>query len=946
VATAEEISPETGGEERGEGGAVSKGKQRKPRAIKPKPVSFAREVLAVIKRRDVGQVHHLYDLAEACAGIGKAAVREACVELEACGNLIAGWAEESWYLATPELKDARHVLATIEKLSAEQKGKRAGERLVYPSALNTALSWPEDGRQWAPGERLRAALTLLIEAKQIEEVSGRYRLVVEEPSERDERNERTARLAGELRVLKAMFDVSAEGQATIVEIASALRGDDEEPSAELLKQVEKVVDGLVARHVLQDCRTSYSQPKTYGPIGTPEDRIVRAVTSTGGATPSWLAEEIAIEPDLCAELCRQLVRAGLLEEEAEEVEGERCYVLPTPKAPPGAIERAAAASALALEIEALRIIETDSNGGELSAEDLAGELGVREPTAAEVIASLDGKGLLSWRILEGVTLWCPKQPASARVMATLDAAKLPLSLGQLVERAMVDQERAEDILDHAIGQKLVLRVPTDDGPMYAKAPEQKRARGRGGKTKTGHKTPAEAPAPVEPNAPSPEAGLSYLQRVVLASVRECAPISLDTLVELGHGERSVVARALHQLRDKGLVHQPVEGVATFAAGPTPVEPVAEQPGPDGSTVDAEVEADDFAAVREAVLDAIQTIEGEPDLGHLASLMRYGKGGRDALKAALDRMVAAGDIHERTSPEDPSDVTYVIGPVPEKETANELYLRTGHFDCNVCGKRVHASEGADDDMPDACAACWAKATAAKDEAEAKAATSPARTDARASGVWAEATLEALERLGRPASLDELVTAVGVARSTVEKRLAGLIKAGKVHHVTPPEQGPVLFALGPAAPGYPPAPPASEVDGLADWLATEEGHKAVPHRLAPAGARAVLKYAEGEQRTLAWLASHPREIEALLLSKGFRETTAATYANNTVRAARCRMAEKIAAPAPPASTAPSPPDTADLLALEREVVELETVNASLAARIASLKARVAVLKGGVR
>lgn len=142
---------------------------------------------------------------------------------------------------------------------------------------------------------------------------------------------------------------------------------------------------------------------------------------------------------------------------------------------------------------------------------------------------------------------------------------------------------------------------------------------------------------------------------------------------------------------------------------------------------------------------------------------------------------------------------------------------------------------------------------------------------------------------PRTLDQVAKETGHSRHALRGVVVGLLTADKIHERAPVEPGPVLFALGPA-PAEPARPAPSDVDGLADWLCTDEGKRLVPHRLAPAGARAVVKLLEGEQRLLAWVASHPREIEALLTGAGFKPGSVSTYANNTVRAARCRLAEQ--------------------------------------------------------
>jgi hypothetical protein len=94
----------------------------------------------------------------------------------------------------------------------------------------------------------------------------------------------------------------------------------------------------------------------------------------------------------------------------------------------------------------------------------------------------------------------------------------------------------------------------------------------------------------------------------------------------------------------------------------------------------------------------------------------------------------------------------------------------------------------------------------------------------------------------------------------------------------------------APVAPPAPPADEdprVAHLPVWLNSPDGHAAVPHRLAPASAVAVLPLLSPDQRSLAWLAANRAEMKSMLVAAGRTEATAATYAGNVAKAARCRL-----------------------------------------------------------
>lgn len=90
---------------------------------------------------------------------------------------------------------------------------------------------------------------------------------------------------------------------------------------------------------------------------------------------------------------------------------------------------------------------------------------------------------------------------------------------------------------------------------------------------------------------------------------------------------------------------------------------------------------------------------------------------------------------------------------------------------------------------------------------------------------------------------------------------------------------------------PAAPAGDEDPrvrlLPIWLNSPAGHAAVPHRLAPASAVAVLPLLSPEQRSLEWLSTHRAELRAMLVAAGKTEATAATYAGNVSRAAKCRL-----------------------------------------------------------
>jgi hypothetical protein len=390
------------------------------------------------------------------------------------------------------------ILAAMRELTVKGLRKGRGKTdVVAWGSLDPAVGFGDV-------DAYRDELAAMVEAGLLEEVGGGFRLP--KPGERapvqvtEAERDAAALAAMERNVLAAIGD----DEATVEELAVEL-------GIEVAAAIV-LVEPMIARRVLRKARSS-AHGVWYAVNGNDRARLVAYLIVAGTfVRVEAMASQAVLTVERAAELAEELTAEGAAAKDtlgaaplymltgraaaaSRELPPSELSAAPEPTPPATVVEaprRTAEESAHALEVEALRVIDEESNGGELDADGLGDELAISSTAAAELLTDLHDRGVLASRVVGEVRWYRVGGTASERLLATLSGALGPQSAEVLARGAVVDVDGAQQILDTlATDGGCVGRKTVDGVTVYWRA-----------KPKAAKRTSKAAPAPAPVASPA------------------------------------------------------------------------------------------------------------------------------------------------------------------------------------------------------------------------------------------------------------------------------------------------------------------------------------------------------------------------------------------------------------------------------------------------------------